>query len=218
MLDPIGLMVVGRILERALIASGGILALWLGFRLFALSSSERSSAELSGHGFAFKAERIGPGVFFALFGAVLLSYSTMSQINIKSDLELEDILSRNDSNPLQASSKQRIEIAGFGDAQKEDVPLALKATNTLISIWERNRGDVKLTGADYQRFKEAAPALREFQRSYIDASFEPGTFDTITAIQEQCAQNTQTCRSFLDNRAQSELYSNVLSMLGETIQ
>jgi hypothetical protein len=62
-----------RLFERLVIALGGILSIWLGYKLFSVAEIK---AESSG---SFKSSvanitmtKVGPGVFFALFGAFVL--------------------------------------------------------------------------------------------------------------------------------------------------
>ena len=76
-MDPVVATIVMRFVERLLVVGGGILAVYCGYRLFlAMPSRERGAGklELPG-GVSIHLSRIGPGVFFSLFGAVILSLS-----------------------------------------------------------------------------------------------------------------------------------------------
>jgi hypothetical protein len=68
--------VAARHLERLLIVLGGALSIYLGYRMFlaiprAASETGEGKLELPG-GVSIYVTRVGPGVFFALFGAVIL--------------------------------------------------------------------------------------------------------------------------------------------------
>jgi hypothetical protein len=62
-----------RMIERITIVGGGILSIYLGYRLFSIAHlKQESSAKFKSEVFEFTATKVGPGVFFALFGAYIL--------------------------------------------------------------------------------------------------------------------------------------------------
>ncbi|MBL8700323.1 MAG: hypothetical protein JNK67_18250 [Alphaproteobacteria bacterium] len=83
-LDPTTLAIGLRQTERLLIVLGGILAVLLGYRLFMnLPMLERGAGKIQlPGGISIFLTRIGPGVFFALFGTGVLAYSLHQEINI----------------------------------------------------------------------------------------------------------------------------------------
>lgn len=75
--DPIVITIVMRFIERFIVVAGGCLAIYCGYRLFlAMPSAEKGTGklELPG-GVSIHVSRVGPGVFFSLFGAVILAFS-----------------------------------------------------------------------------------------------------------------------------------------------
>lgn len=66
---------VVRAVERLIVSVGGMTCIVLGFRLFAVVLSDKSSFEGSLSGARVKAQRVAPGLVFAAFGAVLLGIS-----------------------------------------------------------------------------------------------------------------------------------------------
>jgi hypothetical protein len=74
-----------RLLERVIITLGGILSIYLGYRLFHISQLNSDSTG------TFKVKevvdiglnRVGPGIFFALFGAFILHTSLSRPISIQ---------------------------------------------------------------------------------------------------------------------------------------
>jgi len=70
-----------RMLERIIAALGGIGSIYLGYRLFSIARLENSSSgSLKNSLFTISLTRIGPGVFFALFGAYILVTSVNSRL------------------------------------------------------------------------------------------------------------------------------------------
>ena len=76
MLEPQLLGIGARHLERLVIALSGALAIWLGYRLFlSMPLAEKGTGKLQlPGGISIFISRVGPGVFFALFGAGVLAY------------------------------------------------------------------------------------------------------------------------------------------------
>ena len=74
-MDPLLLTIVLRAIERLFIVAAGAGAIYLGYRLFlAMPNRDRSSGklELPG-GVSIFLSRVGPGVFFSLFGATVIA-------------------------------------------------------------------------------------------------------------------------------------------------
>src|SRR5262245_25097049 len=84
MLEPQRLGIGARHLERLVIALSGALAIWLGYRLFLnMPLAERGSGKLQlPGGISIFISRVGPGVFFALFGAGVLAYGLHQAVQI----------------------------------------------------------------------------------------------------------------------------------------
>jgi hypothetical protein len=62
-----------RMAERILVVSGGILCIYLGYLLFHIAHlKQESRGKLKTELFEFTVAKVGPGVFFALFGAYVL--------------------------------------------------------------------------------------------------------------------------------------------------
>ncbi len=76
-MDAMLTVILTRALERLLIVAVGALAVYIGYRLFVLMPLRKEGEgklDLPG-GVSIVLSRIGPGVFFALFGAGLIAYS-----------------------------------------------------------------------------------------------------------------------------------------------
>jgi len=71
--------------ERLALIAAGALSIWLGYRLFAqMPGAERGEgkATLPG-GVSIMISRVGPGVFFALFGCAILGYAVARPITVE---------------------------------------------------------------------------------------------------------------------------------------
>ena len=69
------ILLVGRFIERLMVVSGGGLSLAFGWHLFKIGVVTDQRAELAKKDIRVQFEKVGPGVFFALFGAVILIIS-----------------------------------------------------------------------------------------------------------------------------------------------
>ena len=76
-MDAMLTVILTRAFERLLVVAVGALAIYIGYRLFVLMPLRKEGEgklDLPG-GVSIVLSRIGPGVFFALFGAGLIAYS-----------------------------------------------------------------------------------------------------------------------------------------------
>ena len=219
MSDPLTWAIVGRIVERSLIVIGGILAIWFGFRLFDKISKENSAARLEGAGIKFEADRIGPGVFFSLFGALLLGYSLFSEVEVQAEKEVPtNAVEVNNQPTAEQPKRDTFVYSGFGDIQEGKIPDVLKATNTLIGIVERQGANsTEISGIDRERLIRAVRLLPELQRNYIDNRFSVGVYDKMRDMNESCKKNTQRCIDFLNDESNSQDYTYIMDILGTTI-
>lgn len=84
-MDAVLAISLGRVIERILITLFAGASLYLGYRLFALSTTQAGAAEFKQGTIAFKLKNIGQGVFFALFGSFILTvalYRPMTTTNL----------------------------------------------------------------------------------------------------------------------------------------
>lgn len=77
------IIAVGRVIERLLACGFAGLSLALGWNLFKTGVVAEQTAEFTGAGWKATLKKVGPGVFFALFGACVLGYSIHSPLDIK---------------------------------------------------------------------------------------------------------------------------------------
>ncbi|MGH6893563.1 MAG: hypothetical protein ACREEP_15035 [Dongiaceae bacterium] len=149
-MDPLILTIVMRSVERLLVVLAGALAIYLGFRLFLdMPSAERGSgkATLPG-GVSIHLSRVGPGVFFSLFGAIVIGLSFQYGVSFKdSERQLVTAAAEEATNGERTWSG----VAQAPAATVADVPM-----QPMVEPYERDR--VVAVVAALNRFERALPA------------------------------------------------------------
>jgi len=74
------LMTVGRQIERVLVVATGGVAIYLGFRLFYLVKQRQGELLMQGKEFKLSIGDVAPGVYFALFGSMILVVDLFSKV------------------------------------------------------------------------------------------------------------------------------------------
>lgn len=80
--DNLQAILLSRGLERLAIIAVAALSLFLGYRLFAIATDAKSAGEFKSAPFSFKLRNVGPGVFFGLFGALVLVFDLSSKVEL----------------------------------------------------------------------------------------------------------------------------------------
>jgi hypothetical protein len=73
---------IGRVVERLMISAIAGLCLTYGWNLFRVGVVNQQTAELGAKGWRINLKRVGPGVFFALFGTAVLAVSLRSPLSL----------------------------------------------------------------------------------------------------------------------------------------
>jgi hypothetical protein len=117
-----------RSIERLLVVLGGILAVYFGYRLFSVATIRQDAAgKLKTSIFEFSATKVGPGVFFALFGAWVLYSSLNAPVTIGDNTQMPQ------ANPFtggvgnNASELQQLRtyLAEIPDKDRREAALAI---------------------------------------------------------------------------------------------
>lgn len=149
-------VVLSRATERTLLVLIGGFAIYLGYKLFLhIPGADRSEGKLAlPGGVSIFLTRIGPGVFFALFGAGVIGYSVTRPVQY--------------SVPL--ADGQPIVFSGFGSTKREPAPTAepraaIAGPDTEIVV-------ARLNGLlEDARQRLDAPALGELEAAVRSAKF-----------------------------------------------
>jgi len=75
-------LLIGRIVERLLIVLVGGMCVYLGYRLFDRAHQRQGELELKGQTSSLKLRDVAPGIYFALFGSLLLIVAVFIQLEI----------------------------------------------------------------------------------------------------------------------------------------
>ncbi len=114
-MDVSALIVMFRGLERLVIVIAAGFSVWLGYRLFqALPTTHGSDGSLQLPSAKVTLSKVGPGVFFVLFGVAVLWQAVRTTVTIP--LEAPDMPSASRSAGNEANRASAIMGAGVGDS------------------------------------------------------------------------------------------------------
>lgn len=218
-MDPLLLIISGRVIERVLIVVSGIFIIWLGFKLFKIKSEEMSNFEYSSDkGFFVKLDKLGPGIFFAFFGSALLAYSMFTKIEIT-----EEGL-RPDSNYTQQgvpgvvhrSRSIRGLASDQGSYTSQTVPLEIQAVNTIVDVINRtSEGSESISVQGQNQLIRSIPYLVGFQKVFINDIFGAGVFEEYQEMELECKKSTRKCRDYRSDGKNSEKMDKIRELIGE---
>lgn len=144
-MSGIDALVWSRALERLVAVTFCGVSLVLGWNLFRVGVITEQRAILDGHGWKFKLERVGPGVFFALFGVIGLVIAMRTPLTLgprhlgTPDGQIASYIddsSREESlDTVRAVNTISRLMVAKGDAQ----PRETKAVNDALAILTRNK-------------------------------------------------------------------------------
>lgn len=168
-LDPGDTTEWGRALERLLVVMFGGLAMYYGFKLFYLVSSHDGELSAKGSTWQFRMVRVGPGVFFALFGTVIVTYALFQSPTI-----------------VKKGHDTTVEIRGGTptvDASRASDTGTLRAIAT-IKVFTASAGE-KPTAKQIEGLQRALRELEVVQARVIDAQFGQGAYSEWNRLKEK---------------------------------
>lgn len=166
--------------ERLGIVAVAALCIWLGYRLFqSLPTQHSSTGTLTLPSAKLVMSKIGPGVFFALFGALVLWQSVRTQMNAgpiavtASAAEARQITYAASSGDPQALRHVQDDIsvlnclAGFAPDQlgpgEADRALHKARVALLAAVWQPGWGDAAFTALDRGEIPASGPIADIYQ-------------------------------------------------------
>lgn len=126
MIDDMLWILLVRMVERVLAVGIGGISIYLGFRLFALMpdmSTGDADIKLPG-GVSILLSRVGPGVFFSLFGAVIASLSLYKPVELP--------VSKSDGSVMMATA-----AVGDGDGDASRRQAERGQVERTLATWNR---------------------------------------------------------------------------------
>lgn len=169
-MTEINILVFGRVLERVLITlfAGG--SMFLGWHLFAAGIDKMQKAELTHKAWSVKLERVGPGIFFALFGATLLALGLITPLST---------MRHDSSGPVadqSGSSAGQIEFRYVEDQQAMALSLS-QSINTIERHFERLEDEDR----ERKRLERPLSVLQSFRNELVADRFGRAALETYTA-------------------------------------
>ena len=180
-------------IERLLIVifAGG--SLILGWNLFKSGINLNQSAEFEKGNFKLKMLKVGPGIFFALFGCIILSISLHQPFEIKIPDQADN------SKIAEADNSKSVSYLNTNDNQTKDY---VKSINT-IGSFKPSRDITFTNGYDSQLFSKSVDTLIRLRDQICVEKFGS---DTVALWKEKGEQylldrsvGTETERKRLEN-------------------
>ena len=111
-MDSVDAMLLMRMVERLLGLLSGALCVVLGYRLFINlpETTDSSGKVVLPGGVSIWLSRVGPGIFFALFGAAIVAYSFASTVRVTNE---QSVPRASSDTPGEALAMRRQEIAAM---------------------------------------------------------------------------------------------------------
>lgn len=155
-----------RAIERIVIVLIGGASLWMGWQLFLRLQLETQQAELDFNKISVKLQRVGPGIFFAAFGTVLLGLAIY---------QLPTLKMPSDTIP-PSPVNNTLSLTYFGQDVTSD-KRTVRALNTVISIDPKNvtYTDGPVVEAD---FAKALVELQKMRYNLLLSRFSSPQLDT----------------------------------------
>lgn len=175
-MDPFVATIVMRFIERLIVVLGACLAIYCGYRLFlAMPSRERGTGklELPG-GVSIHVSRIGPGVFFSLFGAAILAMSFHYGVAVELPANTAVVP---DSAVVEGKiAPARATFSGISDAPPVE-PKSSDVVAASIDIQRLNRAAVSLDpGLDRYVRSDIQRSLRVAKLALMRANWSPAAW------------------------------------------
>lgn len=159
-MTPDEILVVGRVVERLLTCLFAGLSLTFGWNLFRVGVLSHQSAALAASGWRVELKRVGPGIFFALFGSVVLAVDLHSTLTFGSN-ENEQTSA---ANSVVTAGTRVYAVAGDQTVAKQWVA----SINTILSV---ATADKFQTNAEKQAIARAAADLTSLRTAVMVNQF-----------------------------------------------
>lgn len=149
MIDEIAIS--GRVIERLIVVISAAISLGFGWHLFKIGIVSAQSANLEGQGFTFNLKKVGPGVFFALFGTTVLALSLINPLELNPS-----------KSPVKKDDESIPPVIRYAEEDSAKTKEYVKALNTVIdTVSEDTYKDLK--PIDLQDIVAANKILKDYR-------------------------------------------------------
>jgi hypothetical protein len=168
MTEPL-ILACARATERLLICLFGGLSLGWGWNLFRIGVVDPQAGELDLKSWRIKFQRVGPGVFFALFGAVILVTGLSRPLTETSRPQQRPIAQAADEKPTAAPDASIVYFQPDG-AGRDAIKRVVRALNTFTILYEP-KSSSKLDAERMRALIEAQRELEKFRNAVVTRQF-----------------------------------------------
>lgn len=207
-LDAASMALMGRTIERLLIVIVSGLSLYLGYRLFGVNDDPKGILEAhTGDKLFLKMRNIGPGVFFALFGSVVLVWVVRSPVDVT-----RPSTASGPSGPTAVTVRDAMPAVSTG-GKVSDTELIQSLTTMEHAVAQLD----SLRPEQRQQLSEAAGYLQYFKQPIVDHHFGSGTYDWWRSLSSSRRADPALFLKRL-NDSQKAKFAEVDEFMSETLQ
>jgi hypothetical protein len=133
-MDPSSILALTRGMERLAIVGLSGLSLVLGWDLFRRGVLVDQTADLKGHGWTIRLQRVGPGIFFALFGTIAFASAIAHPLEITTGrkTQQESKLQGAEVSTVTTESQTVTDAANSANTADRDVIAAVNTVHLLL--------------------------------------------------------------------------------------
>lgn len=174
-----------RAIERIIIVIFAGTSIVLGWHLFKIGVVSPQSGDFSGKGFKFSLQKVGPGIFFSLFGAVILSLALINGLKTET-IHLSETFNK------KRGIKEVRNVYLANSQQESNIERLSVSINTLEQLIDID------SSAPYENHRKAISTSMERLKAFRDT----------LAFQQFGAKITkyQSCLTSLQPACKNELY------------
>lgn len=166
-MDDVTILFIFRAIERIIIIMLGGASMWMGWSLFRNGIIPMQSGEFNSSPFSFKFTKVGPGVFFAAFGMIILSLGLINEMGIKRHREKEE----SKGNGVYDSSVSTDEYTYFGVGQSNKNKKLIFSINSLNKLSDEMVNGC-FSAIQIAEYKDALAVLNSFYTWKMGQIFE----------------------------------------------
>lgn len=207
-------VIIFRGIDRLLITIGGVISIWLGYKLFSKALPNDGTFDGGIGSWTVRMQNIAPGVFFALFGVCSLIFSISHPLsydqkyNSGDETHINHIVSDDNKGYEQSQYESKFSGVNLEKIPNLDVASELDILNSLVVIHKyKDRPVGSLTNEQMQKINLSFNRLYSFQIYLINKLFGQGSFDKYLSISADIRDNPEKLKTL--SKEDKLLYENI---------
>ncbi|MEE9651406.1 MULTISPECIES: hypothetical protein [Enterobacter] len=215
-------VIVFRGFDRLFISIGGIISIWLGYKLFNKSLPNDGTFDGGIGSWSIRLQNIAPGVFFALFGASALIFSITHPLSYEKTNAIKstavhteaEVLASGNNSPNQMQIGSSFSGLGSDGVPELDLRNEIDILNSLVIVNKyKDKLKEDLTSEQKQKITASYAKLYALQINLIDKLFGPGSLDMYQKISADIRNDPRRLDSYsTENKL---LYNNIKSLFAQ---